>query len=46
MLSNIIKRMIEHKNTNGLREKIDILYLGDRLTKDEYTELVGMLNNN
>ena len=46
MLYNIIKRMIERKNTKGLIEKIDVLYVGDRLTKAEYTELIGILNNN
>ena len=46
MLFNIITRMIERKNTNGLVEKIDVFYLNNKLTKDEYTELIEMLKNN
>ena len=47
MLYDIIKRMIEHKNTDGLLEKIDILYsVGNKLTKEEYIELTEMLKNN
>ena len=45
MLYNIILRMIEHKNTAGLAEKIDVLYVGNRLTKEEYIKLTEMLNN-
>lgn len=46
MLYNIILRMIERGNTDGLAEKIDVLYVGNRLTKEEYTRLAEMLNNN
>ena len=46
MLYNIISRMIERKNIAGLAEKIDVLYIGNRLTKEEYTQLMEMLNNN
>ena len=46
MLYNIINRMIEHKNTNNLAEKIDVFYLNNRLTKEEYDKLTDMLNNN
>ena len=45
MLYNIISRMIEHKNTDGLAKKIDVFYLGNRLTEEEYTQLIAMLNN-
>ena len=45
MLYNIIKRMIERKNTDGLMEKIDVFYVVGRLTKREYTQLTEMLNN-
>ena len=45
MLYNIIKRMIERKNTDGLMEKIDVFYAVGRLTKREYTQLTEMLNN-
>lgn len=46
MLYNIILRMIERGNTGDLAEKIDVLYVGNRLTKEEYTRLAEMLNNN
>ena len=46
MLYNIISRMIERGNTTGLAEKIDVLYIGNRITKEEYTKLIEMLNNN
>jgi hypothetical protein len=46
MLFKTLKRMIERKNTNGLAEKIDVLYACGRLTKEEYTELNKMLNEN
>lgn len=44
MLYNIIKRMIERENTDGLMEKLDVFYLGSRITKEEYTQLTAMLN--
>ena len=46
MLFNIIKRMIERKKTNGLSEKIDVFYAYNKLTKEEYTELLEKLSNN
>lgn len=45
MLFNIIKRMIERKNTEGLITKIDVFFAYGKLTKEEYTELIKMLNN-
>lgn len=46
MLYTIIKKMIERKNTDGLSEKIDVFYACNKLTKDEYIELIEMLKNN
>lgn len=46
MLFKTLKRMIERNNTNGLAEKMDVLYAFGRLTKEEYTELNRMLNEN
>ena len=43
MLFNLLKRMILRGQTNSLREKIDMFYALDRLTKDEYDALIGML---
>lgn len=43
MLYRTIKRMIERGQTDGLKDKLDIFFLGDRLTKEEYDELMKML---
>lgn len=44
VLYNTIKRLITIGRTEGLREKIDVLYAAGSLTTDQYNELVGMLN--
>ena len=46
MLYNILVRMIERKNTEGLDVKIDVFYAYNKLTKEEYDKLIEMLNNN
>ena len=46
MLYNIIERMIERKNTEGLEKKIDVFYAYNKLTKEEYAKLIEMLNKN
>ena len=46
MLYNILVRMIERKNTEGLGVKIDVFYAYNKLTKEEYDKLIEMLNNN
>lgn len=46
MLYIIIKKMIERKNTEGLSDKLDVFYAYNKLTKEEYTELIEMLNKN
>ena len=46
MLFKTLSRMIERKNTEGLIEKIDVLYIGNRLTKEEYLQLTEKLNDN
>lgn len=43
MLYRTIKRMIQRGQVVGMREKLDIFYAADRITKDEYLELTGML---
>lgn len=43
MLYRIIKRMIERGQTEGLESKIDIFFAANKLTEDEYTELIGLL---
>lgn len=44
MLYRTLKRMIERGNTSGIAEKIDIFFAVDKLTKEEYEELISMLN--
>ena len=46
MLYNVIARMIERKNTDGLAIKIDVFYAYNQLTKVEYDKLMKMLNDN
>ena len=43
MLYRTLKRMIERGNTEGMAEKLDIFYAADKLTQEEYEELVAML---
>lgn len=45
MLYRTLKRMIERKNTENMVEKLDIFLAADRITIDEYTELIAMLNS-
>lgn len=41
MLYKVLKRMAAKGMTPELREKIDTLYALDRLTEEQYRELVG-----
>ena len=43
MLYRTLKRMIERGNTAGMTEKLDIFFAADKLTADEYQELIAML---
>lgn len=43
MLYRTLKRMIERGQTEGMIEKLDVFYAADKLTKEEYMELLGML---
>lgn len=44
MLFNVLKRMIERNQTEGLMEKIDIFFAAGKLTETEYSELNELLN--
>lgn len=44
MLYRILKRMIERGQTEGMAGKLDIFFAADKLTQNEYTELVGLLS--
>ena len=43
MLYRTLKRMIERGNTAGMAEKLDIFFAADKLTADEYQEVIAML---
>ena len=43
MLYRTLKRMIERGNTDGMGEKLSIFYAADKITKEQYTELVSLL---
>ena len=44
MLFNVLKRMIERGNIEGLINKIDIFFAAGKLNEDEYLELTKMVN--
>ena len=44
MLFKVCKRMIERGQVNGLEAKIDVFYAADKLTTEEYNELIAMLH--
>ena len=43
MLYRTLKRMIERGNLDGMKDKLDIFYAADKITKENYTELINML---
>ena len=43
MLYRALKRMIERGQTQGMETKLDIFLAADKLTEEEYTELLAML---
>ena len=43
MLYRTCKRLIERGLTNGLADKLDVLFAAGRLTEEEYKELTELL---
>lgn len=43
MLYRTLKRMIERGQTQGMETKLDIFFAANKLTEEEYTELLAML---
>ena len=43
MLYQVLTRMIARGSVIGLKDKLDIYFLADRLTSEQYTELIGLL---
>lgn len=44
MLYRTLKRMIERGSKEGMAEKLDIFYAADKITHEQYVELVAMLD--
>ena len=45
MLYRTLKRMIERGNTAGMTGKLDIFFAADKITEEQYTELMAMLGD-
>lgn len=43
MLYRTLKRMIERGQTEGIESKLDIFFAANKLTEEEYNELLAML---
>lgn len=44
MLFKLLKKMIERGHTEDLLEKLNVFYAVDSITKEQYDELLGLLN--
>ena len=44
MLYRTLKRMIERGQIDGMTEKLDIFFAANKITLDEYNELISLLN--
>lgn len=43
MLYKVLKRMIERGITENITEKLDVFYAADKITEEEYSELISMI---
>ena len=43
MLYRTLKRLMERGQTQGLGEKLDVFFAADKLTREDYEELTGLL---
>jgi hypothetical protein len=46
MIYQLCKRLIQMGKIEGLIEKIDVFYLANRITKEEYEELIQLIGGN
>ena len=44
MLYRVLKRMIERGQIAGMEDKLDIFYATNKITEEQYKELMGMLH--
>ena len=45
MIYQICKKLIQMNRTNGLADKIDVYYLANRITREQYEELIALIEN-
>lgn len=45
VLYRTLKRMIERGQTDGMIDKLDVFFAADKITKEQHTELLGMMNS-
>lgn len=43
MLYKVLRRMIQRGQTAGMAEKLDVFFAADKLTQNQYVELIGMM---
>lgn len=43
MIYQICKKLIQMNKTDGLMDKIDVYYLANRITKEQYEELISLI---
>lgn len=44
MLYRTLKRMIERGNTEGIETKLDIFFAANKITAEQYQELISVLS--
>ena len=44
VLYRTLKRAIEKGQTDGMEEKLDVFYAADKISKEEYDELMALLH--
>lgn len=43
MLYKVLRRMIERGQTEGMAEKLDVFFAAGRVTKEQYEDLLNVL---
>ncbi|NLO84112.1 MAG: hypothetical protein GX096_01580 [Clostridiales bacterium] len=46
MLYTVLERMIQRGQVSELSDKLDVFFAAGRITEAQYTELVGLLDQN
>lgn len=44
MLYRTLKRMVENGQTEGMVEKLDLFYAMNKITEEEYNELIALIS--